>query len=115
MELIYKIIFYISGFVVIWAMVGHPFSLKLIGKIYKKRKLVKDFTFQPTVTVMVVAHNEEKVIKDKLNNIIQLDYPSEKIEFLIASDNSTDRTNEYVTEFIKQHRDKKIRLFEVNE
>src|SRR5690606_9558249 len=75
----------------------------------------KDYSLQPTVTVMVVAHNEEKVIIDKLNNIIQLDYPKDKIEFLISSDNSTDKTNEYVKEFIKNHEDIKIRLYEVKE
>lgn len=115
MELVVKIIFYMSGFAIIWAMGGYQFSLKIIGKIYRNRKIKKNYLYQPTVTVMVVAHNEEKVILEKLNNIIQLDYPKEKIEFLIASDNSTDKTNEYVKEFIKKHNDKKIRLFEVKE
>lgn len=62
---------------------------------------------------MVVAHNEEKVILDKLNNILELDYPKDKIEFLIASDNSTDKTNEIVREFIKENQDRKIRIYEV--
>lgn len=115
MEMVTKIIFYVSGFIIIWAMVGYTFSLKVIGRIYKNRKLTKDYSLQPTVTVMVVAHNEEKVIIDKLNNIIQLDYPNEKIEFLIASDNSTDKTNDYVRDFIKKHTDKSIRLYEVRE
>jgi glycosyltransferase involved in cell wall biosynthesis len=113
MELLYKILFYICGFIIIWAMVGYPVSLKLIGKIYNKRKLNKDYSHQPTVTVMVVAHNEEKVILEKLNNIIELDYPQDKIEFLIASDNSTDKTNEIVKQFIKEHQNVNIRLYEV--
>jgi len=94
-------------------MVGYPLSLKLIGKLYKNRKVEKDYSHQPSVTVMVVAHNEEKVMFKKLCNILQLDYPEEKIEFLIASDNSTDRTNEIVKEFINQHPKRKIRLYEV--
>jgi len=49
---------------------------------------------------MVVAHNEEKVILEKLNNILELDYPQDKIEILVASDNSTDQTNNIVKEFI---------------
>lgn len=113
MELTIKILFYISGFIIIWAMVGYPMSLKIIGKVYKERTLKKDYSHQPTVTVMVVAHNEEKVILDKLNNIIELDYPQEKIQFLVASDNSTDKTNEIVREFIALHPDKNIRLYEV--
>jgi cellulose synthase/poly-beta-1,6-N-acetylglucosamine synthase-like glycosyltransferase len=113
MELFFKLIFYISAFIIVWAMVGYPLSLKIIEKIYKSRRLLKDYAHQPTVTVMVVAHNEEKVILEKLNNIIELDYPKEKIEFLISSDNSTDRTNEIVKDFIAEHPDFNIRLYEV--
>ncbi|MDD4780994.1 MAG: glycosyltransferase family 2 protein [Tissierellia bacterium] len=113
MELFFKLLFYISAFIIVWAMVGYPLSLNIIGKIYKSRKLLKDYTNQPTVTVMVVAHNEEKVILEKLHNIIELDYPKEKIEFLISSDNSTDRTNEIVKDFIAEHPDFNIRLYEV--
>ena len=113
MELLFKILFYISAFIIVWAMVGYPVSLKIIGKIYKSRKLQKDYNHQPTVTVMVVAHNEEKVILEKLHNIIELDYPKEKIEFLISSDNSTDRTNQIVKKFIDDHSEYNIRLYEV--
>ncbi|WP_243356694.1 glycosyltransferase family 2 protein [Bacillus litorisediminis] len=113
MNLLYKILFYISGFIIVWAMVGYPLSIQIIGKLFKNRRLEKDYSHQPSVTVMVVAHNEEKVILEKLNNIIELDYPREKIEFLIASDNSTDRTNEIVKQFMNEHQDRNIRLYEV--
>lgn len=113
MELFYKILFYISAFIIFWAMIGYPISLKVLNLIYKSRKIEKDFNHQPTVTVMVVVHNEEKVILEKLKNIIELDYPKEKIEFLISSDNSTDRTNEIVKEFIAENSNFNIRLYEV--
>lgn len=113
MELLFITLFYVSSFTIVWAMIGYPFSLKLISKLYKNRKLLKDYTHQPTVTVMVVAHNEEKVILEKLHNIINLDYPKDKIEFLISSDHSTDRTNKMVEEFINHHPNFNIRLFEV--
>lgn len=110
--LLYKILFLLSGFIIIWAMAGYPLSIKILGNLYKNRKLEKDYSHQPTVTVMVVAHNEEKVILEKLNNIIALNYPKDKIEFLISSDNSTDRTNEIVNQFIREHPDQNIRLYE---
>ncbi|MGP4105993.1 glycosyltransferase family 2 protein [Virgibacillus sp. L01] len=113
MEIVMKILFYTSGFIILWAMIGYPLSLKIIGKIYNNRILEKDYSHKPKVTVMVVAHNEEKVILDKLNNIIEIDYPKEKIEFLVASDNSTDKTNEIVNRFIREHQDRKIRLYQV--
>ena len=113
MELLFKMVFYISGFIIFWAMIGYPLSLKIIGKIYRSRKLEKDYAHQPTVTVMVVAHNEEKVILDKLHNIIKLNYPKDKIEFIVSSDNSTDGTNGIVKEFITEHPEFNIRLYEV--
>ncbi|MGD6961103.1 glycosyltransferase family 2 protein [Fictibacillus phosphorivorans] len=113
MELLYKILFYISGFIIVWAMIGYPLSLKFIGKLLKNRRLDKNYNCQPTVTVMVVAHNEEKVILEKLNNIIELNYPRDKIKYIIASDNSTDETNKIVKQFIKEHQNMNIRLYEV--
>lgn len=107
-----KILFYISAFIIFWAMIGYPASLKIIGAAFKSRKLQKDYLLQPTVTVMVVAYNEEKVILQKLNNIIELDYPKDKIEFLVSSDNSTDKTNEIVKKFIAETPDYNIRLYE---
>lgn len=115
MQLATQIIFFFFAFVIFWAMAGYPLSLLILGKIYKNRKLKKDYGHLPTVTVMVVAHNEEKVISGKLENIIELDYPEEKIEFLIASDNSTDKTNEIVEEFIKQNPEYNIKLYRVRE
>src|SRR5699024_1024807 len=108
MDLYFKLCFYLSGFIIVWAMIGYPLSVKLIGKFYKNRKLEKDYTHQPAVTVMVVAHNEEKVILEKLNNILELNYPPEKIECLVVSDNSIDRTNEIVKQFINIHQDRNI-------
>lgn len=96
-------------------MIGYAASLKIIIKLVKNTGLKKDYSFQPTVTVMVVAHNEDKVIKQKLDNLLQLDYPNKLIEILVASDNSTDKTNNIVRDFIKEHSNVNIRLFEVRE
>ena len=115
MKIAVLIFYYMSIFIILWAMVGYPLSLNILKRVYKKRSLKKDYSYQPTVTVMVVAHNEEKVIYEKLENIVALNYPKDKIEFLIASDNSTDRTNEIVRNFINNHTDYKISLFEVNQ
>lgn len=105
-------LFYISGFLIIWAMIGYPLSIKLIGKIYKNRRLEKDYSHQPTVAVIIVAHNEEKVILDKLKNVIEIDYPKNKIDFIVASDNSTDKTNDIVRQFINEHPGIRMQLYE---
>ncbi|WP_394172416.1 glycosyltransferase family 2 protein [Guptibacillus hwajinpoensis] len=113
MKLFFEFLFYVSGFIIFWAMIGYPLSLKVIGKLHSGNQLKKDYSHKPSVTVMVVAHNEEKVILEKLNNIVGLDYPNDKIEFLISSDNSTDSTNKIVQDFIKNNKVQNMRLYEV--
>lgn len=113
--LIIKIIFWISVFVIFWANIGYQLSLIIIDKIFKIKKIKKDYNYQPTVTIMIVAHNEEKVIKEKMLNVLNLDYPTEKIEILVSSDNSTDKTNEIVRQVIENNKDRNIKLYEVKE
>ncbi len=112
--MIIKAILWICLFGIFWAMVGYPLCLIVISKIFKKDN-IKDYCYEPTVTVMVVAHNEEKIIREKLENIIALDYPRDKIDFLIASDNSTDKTNEIVSQFIHEHPEYKISIHQTVE
>lgn len=113
--LIAKIIFWASICIIFWAMIGYPLSLFILKKIYRNRDLKKNYKYEPTVSLIVVAHNEEKVIYDKLMNIISLDYPTDKIEFIVSSDNSTDNTNGIVKEFINRHPEFNIKLYEVTE
>ncbi|WP_074036131.1 glycosyltransferase [Exiguobacterium sp. AT1b] len=115
MVIIFESIFFVSLFIIFWAMIGYPFSLKILNRLFKPKNPPKNYTYYPTVTLMVVAHNEEKVIFDKLKNIVTLNYPKDKIKYLVASDNSTDRTNEIVKSFIKNHPSEPIELFEVKE
>lgn len=104
-----KIIWWIAVFVIFWAMIGYPVSLLMLKTLFRKENK-KDYAYEPTVTVMVVAHNEEKVIANKLKNLLEIDYPTDKLEFLIASDFSTDNTNEIVEKFIDAHRERNIRI-----
>jgi cellulose synthase/poly-beta-1,6-N-acetylglucosamine synthase-like glycosyltransferase len=65
----------------------------------------------PEVSILVSAHNEEKNIEKKIISLLALDYPEERLEILIGSDGSTDRTNEIVAKFING----KIRLYVQNQ
>lgn len=108
--IIVNILFVLSGFMIFWAMIGYPVSILLLGKVFKNRQNKRDWNYKPSVTVMIVAHNEEKVIKEKLDNVCALDY-YHPIDILIASDQSTDKTNAIVEEYIKNHPEFKIRLY----
>lgn len=66
----------------------------------------------PAVTIVFSVFNEEKVIKRKLESILNSDYPKDKLQILIGSDNSTDATHEIIEEFAKQNSN--IRLVKKN-
>lgn len=108
--IILSALFWISTFIIVWAMGGYGAALKLLSRIFKDRKLQKDYSLKPTVTVMIVAHNEEKVIRKKLENVIDNDYPKDKIDYIVTSDFSTDATDEIVEKFIDEHPELRIRL-----
>ena len=72
---IFVIIFIFSSVIIFWAMIGYNISLNILGRIFKNRKNKKNIEYKPYVTVLIVAHNEEKVIYNKLINIINNDYP----------------------------------------
>lgn len=110
-----NILFFVSGFMIFWAMIGYPLSIKLLGKVYKDKKNRKNYALEPTVTIMIVAHNEEKVIKEKLDNVCNLNYPKDKLRILVSSDNSTDNTNVIVENYIKDHDNEDITLYKVKE
>ncbi|MBO4901533.1 MAG: glycosyltransferase family 2 protein [Lachnospiraceae bacterium] len=110
-----KILWWITLFLIIEAMVGYPLSLLLLRKGLHIQPNRKDYSYEPPVTVMVVAHNEEKVILEKLNNLQELHYPPEKIKVLVTSDCSTDNTNAIVRDFIAAHPGCDIRLHETVE
>lgn len=105
-----KAVWGICVFIIFWAMIGYPISLNLLGVLFQNRRNNSIDAFEPSVTIMVVAHNEEKVILEKLNNLIELDYPADKTSFLVTSDYSTDATNEIVEKFICEHSNRNIRL-----
>lgn len=53
----------------------------------------------PTVTLIIAAYNEEAVIADKIENSFELDYPDDKLEIVVFSDASSDRTDEIVRSY----------------
>lgn len=109
-----KILFRLSAFLIFYLFIGYPLSLLLISKIIKKKSDDVDNSLRPYVSIIIPAHNEENVIEQKLNNLISLNYPKDLMEIIIASDNSTDKTNEIVEEFIEKNKDYNILLHRVN-
>lgn len=81
---------------------------KIAGYLSFKEKIGK-IDFEPFVTVIIAAYNEEKVIEEKIRNCLELDYPKDKIEFLFATDGSTDNTPQIIKKF--SEKDPRFKLF----
>lgn len=105
-------LYILSFFMIFWANIGYPLFIILLGKIIK-RKNKKDYSYNPTVTLMIVAHNEEKVIEEKLKNAVSMNYSIDKYSIIVTSDNSDDKTNEIVEKFIEKNKKYDISLYTV--
>jgi len=91
----------------IWA--GYPTLLWLLRRCYNKNPVRQPLERYPSVSIIIAARNEEDKIAAKLIDYTNLDYPPDRLEVLIVSNNSRDRTEEIVREFAA--RDPRVRLF----
>lgn len=82
--------------VVLYIFIGYPVVLLVLSMLLGKKILRKDI--RPTVSLIISAYNEEKVIRRKLENTLELDYPKERLEVIVASE-ATDKTNDIVKEY----------------
>lgn len=100
-----KTLFWFSSAVIVYTYFGYPVLLFVISSIFPKP--VKKRIQEPFVSVIISAFNEEKAIEKKLLNLLNLNYPEEKLEILIGSDGGSDQTDEIVSRF----RSTRIRFF----
>jgi glycosyltransferase involved in cell wall biosynthesis len=90
-----------------WTHAGYPAAMGLLARI-RPRPVARDDDATPSVALVVSAHDEEDVIRRRVENLLALDYPPERLEIVVASDGSTDRTNEIVEEVAA--REQRVRL-----
>jgi poly-beta-1,6-N-acetyl-D-glucosamine synthase len=82
-------------FLLIHSYFIYPLSIYLLKKIVKKR-IISNNKFEPKISILIAVYNEELVIEKTLRNFLNSTYDILKIEFIIGSDNSTDKTNEII-------------------
>ena len=91
--LIAKIVFWVSLSLLVWTHVGYALAAAVGARM--RRRQVRIAEIEPSVSVVIAAHNEEDVIERRVRNLLELDYPGE-LEVVVASDASTDATDEIV-------------------
>jgi cellulose synthase/poly-beta-1,6-N-acetylglucosamine synthase-like glycosyltransferase len=91
------ILFWASLAALAWTHVLYPAFAALLARVAPRR--VEKADIEPTVTVVVAAYNEESVIARRLENLLELDYPSDKLQIVVSSDASSDGTEEIALQF----------------
>jgi glycosyltransferase involved in cell wall biosynthesis len=92
-----ELVFAATLFLLFYAYFGYPLTLSILRFIIQKT--VAKAPIEPPVSLIITACNEERRIRDKLENTLALEYPSEKLQVIVASDGSGDKTNEIVKDY----------------
>jgi cellulose synthase/poly-beta-1,6-N-acetylglucosamine synthase-like glycosyltransferase len=91
--LVAKIVFWVSLALLLWTHLGYAVAAALAARL--RRRGVQAKEIEPSVSIVVAAHNEEDVIERRIRNLLELEYAGQ-IEVVVASDASTDGTDEIV-------------------
>lgn len=75
--------------VILWALVQ-----------FKSKSFESSDDYLPSVTLLISAYNEASVIREKIENSLALDYPSDKLQIVVIDDGSTDGTDEIAERFV---------------
>ena len=97
MTLALEIVFWASLGALAWTHIGYPAAIAALARL--RPRPPRRAPILPVVTLIVPAHNEEDVIERKLENVLQLDYPADQLEVVVASDDSVDATHDIVAAF----------------
>ena len=104
-----RVILWLAAFALFYVYAGYPLLLAMIGLFIRRRRPEPGYC--PQISVLIAAYNEEAAIERKIQQTLALEYPAGKIEVLILSDCSTDRTDEMVNSFP----DRRVRLVRMSE
>jgi cellulose synthase/poly-beta-1,6-N-acetylglucosamine synthase-like glycosyltransferase len=91
------LIFWLCVLTIGYVYVGYPLLIAFLARL--KRKSPDYPLITPQVSVLIAAYNEERVISEKIENTLALEYPAEYLQIVVAVDGSDDRTVEIVQSF----------------
>ncbi len=104
------ILFWSSLILFIYVYFLYPMVLVIINR-FSEKGIKREEDFLPTVSLIISAYNEADIIEKKIENSLNLDYPEDRMEFLVASDGSTDNT----AGLVKKYKNIKIMDYKQNE
>jgi cellulose synthase/poly-beta-1,6-N-acetylglucosamine synthase-like glycosyltransferase len=89
-----EILFWAAIAVIVYLYLGYPAMAWVLGRVRANSVQKREYT--PRVTIVIAAYNEEKCIGGTIDNKLSLDYPRDKLEIIVVSDESSDQTDNIV-------------------
>ena len=108
---------FVVAVILIWFTIAYQFILTIFGyinyvKAMKEQKEIDKQSFDyPSCSILIPAHNEEKVIGRTIESMLNLEYPKDKLKIIIINDGSADGTKEIIQRYAAQ--DTRVVLFDV--
>lgn len=93
---------WLSLSLVAYIWVGYPLLVFVLASVFSRKRSDPREAGDPFISIIVPVHNEEQKIALKLEDCLELLYPNDRLEILVVSDGSTDRTEEIVRRFVAQ-------------
>lgn len=99
-----QVVFWGSVAGVVYVYLGYPVLIFVCSRCFGRRRQPAELADDrlPSLSLLIAAYNEEEVIGERIENALALDYPREKLEIVVASDGSSDRTAEIVRSFTER-------------
>ena len=95
-------LYIIVGLICIYTFRHYWFTLNRLFGFQRHPYIDIDTADWPPVTILVAAHNEEKVISNALDALMAVNYPHEKMLVIPVNDRSKDRTKEIIDDFVEK-------------
>jgi cellulose synthase/poly-beta-1,6-N-acetylglucosamine synthase-like glycosyltransferase len=99
------VLFWISVVLLLYVTAVYPLAVAAVARLRPRRH--RQEAIEPSISIVIAAHNEAVRIGRKMSNLLEIDYPADRVEILVGSDGSTDGTLERLREVSEQ----RIRIF----
>jgi poly-beta-1,6-N-acetyl-D-glucosamine synthase len=83
----------------LYTFAGYPLLITMLARVAPRP--VRRASVEPTVSVLIAAHDESRTIGARIENCLALDYPADRLEIVVASDGSTDATVERARRYVR--------------
>ena len=106
----------IGSVMALLSLTGLPYAIYLLlAKVWKPQGSPAEKRFaEPTVSIVLPTYNEERIVENKLRDIVSLDYPMDKVEVVVV-DSSDDDTRTVIRDFFKDREMPELALLEEDE